>query len=214
MVFGGYALDLNAMILSMPRALFPAMALSVYHAGPAGLGLLFAAPGVGAMIGSFLSGFIRHLRHPGRAVLYSVIGWGVFITLFGLLTVSLPLALLFLAVAGGCDAISAICRNTIQQTITPDRLRGRLSAVASMVVVGGPYLGDVRAGILAPYAHRAAAAAGQEKWEEAAAIIERVLAAEKHLYPNLDWPSGRLYHSLGLEEPLYTPSYAMRTSET
>ena len=145
-VFGGYALDLNAMILSMPRALFPAMALSIYHAGPAGLGLLFAAPGVGAMIGSFLSGFIRHLRHPGRAVLYSVIGWGVFITLFGLLTVSLPLALLFLAVAGGCDAISAICRNTIQQTITPDRLRGRLSAVASMVVVGGPYLGDVRAG--------------------------------------------------------------------
>jgi MFS family permease len=145
-VLGGYALDLNAMILSLPRALFPAMALTVYHAGPAGLGLLFAAPGVGAMIGSFLSGFIRHLRHPGRVVLYSVIGWGVSITLFGVLTISLPLALLFLAVAGGVDAISAICRNTIQQTIAPDRLRGRLSAVTSMVVVGGPYLGDVRAG--------------------------------------------------------------------
>jgi predicted MFS family arabinose efflux permease len=98
------------------------------------------------MVGTFLSGFIRHLRHPGRAVLYAVIGWGVAITLFGVLTISLPLALLFLAIAGGSDAISAIARNTIQQTIAPDRLRGRLSAVASMVVVGGPFLGDVRAG--------------------------------------------------------------------
>ena len=145
-VMGGYALDLNAMILSLPRALFPAMALSVYHVGPAGLGLLYAAPGVGAVVGSFLSGFIRHLRHPGRAVLFAVIGWGVSITIFGLLTIALPLALVFLAVAGGCDAISAIARSTIQQTIAPDRLRGRLSAVGSMVVVGGPYLGDVRAG--------------------------------------------------------------------
>lgn len=145
-VMGGYALDLNAMILSLPRALFPALALSVYHVGPAGLGLLYAAPGVGAVVGSFLSGFVRHLRHPGRAVLFAVLGWGVAITLFGVLTVALPLALLFLAVAGGCDAISAITRNTIQQTIVPDRLRGRLSAVGSMVVVGGPYLGDVRAG--------------------------------------------------------------------
>jgi 2-methylcitrate synthase/citrate synthase II len=69
--------------------------------------------------------------------------------------------------------------------------------------------GDVRAGVLAPYARRAADAAGQLQWEETAAVIERVLAAEKNLHPNLDWPAGRLYHALGLEVPLYTPIFVM-----
>jgi citrate synthase len=69
--------------------------------------------------------------------------------------------------------------------------------------------GDVRAGILKRYAQEAAATAGQTKWEGAAAIIENVLASEKNLFPNLDWPAGRLYHALGLEVPLYTPIFVM-----
>ena len=69
--------------------------------------------------------------------------------------------------------------------------------------------GDVRAGILKAYARRAAEAAGQLQWEEAAEIIEKVLAAEKNLFPNLDWPAGRLYHAMGLEVPLYTPIFVM-----
>ena len=69
--------------------------------------------------------------------------------------------------------------------------------------------GDVRAGVLTPYARRAAEASGQTKWEETAAVIERVLAAEKNLHPNLDWPAGRLYHALGLEVLLYTPIFVM-----
>jgi citrate synthase len=69
--------------------------------------------------------------------------------------------------------------------------------------------GDVRAGILKKYARQMAAATGQAKWEETADIIERVIAAEKNLYPNLDWPAGRLYHALGLEVPLYTPIFVM-----
>jgi citrate synthase len=69
--------------------------------------------------------------------------------------------------------------------------------------------GDVRAGILKVYARQAAEAAGSTRWEEAAEVIERVLAEEKHLYPNLDWPAGRLYHALGLEVPLYTPIFVM-----
>jgi 2-methylcitrate synthase/citrate synthase II len=69
--------------------------------------------------------------------------------------------------------------------------------------------GDVRAGILKKYAQEAAAAAGQTQWEEAAAIVEGVLATEKNLFPNLDWPAGRLYHALGLEVPLYTPIFVM-----
>jgi 2-methylcitrate synthase/citrate synthase II len=67
--------------------------------------------------------------------------------------------------------------------------------------------GDVRARVLKDYAAKAAALTGQTKWEEAAAIIEEVLAKEKNLFPNLDWPAGRLYHALGLEVPLYTPFF-------
>ena len=69
--------------------------------------------------------------------------------------------------------------------------------------------GDVRAGILKEYAQQAAEAAGDAEWEETAEIIEQVLATEKNLFPNLDWPAGRLYHALGLEVPLYTPIFVM-----
>jgi citrate synthase len=69
--------------------------------------------------------------------------------------------------------------------------------------------GDVRAGILKPYARQAAEAAGLTGWEQMAEIIEKVLGEEKHLFPNLDWPAGRLYHALGLEVPLYTPIFVM-----
>jgi citrate synthase len=69
--------------------------------------------------------------------------------------------------------------------------------------------GDVRAAILKPYARVAAEAAGETRWEETAEIIERVLADEKDLHPNLDWPAGRLYHALGMEVPLYTPMFVM-----
>ena len=69
--------------------------------------------------------------------------------------------------------------------------------------------GDVRAGILKPFARKASEAAGAPNFEETAEIIERILAAEKHLYPNLDWPSARLYHALGLAVPLYTPIFVM-----
>jgi 2-methylcitrate synthase/citrate synthase II len=67
--------------------------------------------------------------------------------------------------------------------------------------------GDVRAGILKKYAAKAAEAAGQTRWEKTAEIIEAALEKEKGLYPNLDWPAGRLYHALGLEVPLYTPIF-------
>ncbi len=69
--------------------------------------------------------------------------------------------------------------------------------------------GDVRAGILKAYAHKAAEASGQLLWEETAEVIERVLEAEKNLHPNLDWPAGRLYHALGLDVSLYTPMFVM-----
>jgi citrate synthase len=67
--------------------------------------------------------------------------------------------------------------------------------------------GDVRAKVLKEYTRKAAEAAGETKWEITAQIIEGVLESEKHLFPNLDWPAGRLYHAMGLEIPLYTPFF-------
>ncbi len=69
--------------------------------------------------------------------------------------------------------------------------------------------GDVRAGILKEYARSACERINENKWEEIAAIIENVMASEKKMYPNLDWPAGRLYYAMGLEVPLYTPIFAM-----
>jgi 2-methylcitrate synthase len=69
--------------------------------------------------------------------------------------------------------------------------------------------GDVRAGILKTYARQAAAKSGSTQWEDTADTIERVMAAEKNMFPNLDWPAGRLYHALGLETPIYTPIFAI-----
>jgi 2-methylcitrate synthase/citrate synthase II len=67
--------------------------------------------------------------------------------------------------------------------------------------------GDVRARVLKEYAKKAAQRAGTTPWETAAEIIEKVMETEKNLFPNLDWPAGRLYHAMGLEVPLYTPFF-------
>jgi citrate synthase len=69
--------------------------------------------------------------------------------------------------------------------------------------------GDVRAGILKGYARQAAERTGQSRWGETADHIERVMAEEKKLFPNLDWPAGRLHPAMGLDVPLYTPIFVM-----
>ena len=74
--------------------------------------------------------------------------------------------------------------------------------------------GDVRAGILKKYARAACERLGETKWEEIADIIEKVMASEKKMFPNLDWPAGRLYYAMGLEVPLYTPIFAMSRART
>jgi MFS family permease len=142
---GAYLIDVNAMVFGMPRALFPAMAISVFHGGATAVGFLYAAPGVGALAGALATGWVTQIRRQGLAVIVAVMVWGAAIVAFGLTSV-LPLALLFLAIAGWADVISAVLRNTIIQLSTPDRLRGRLAAFQIGVVQGGPRLGDLEAG--------------------------------------------------------------------
>jgi MFS family permease len=148
---GSFAIDLMAMTFGMPRALFPVLAVSVYHAGAAGTGLLYAAVSVGATVAALTTGWLAHARRLGRIVIWAVVAWGAAIALAGLMPALWPAALL-LAVAGAADSVSAVCRSTINQTVTPDHMRGRMSSTFSLVVTSGPRLGDVEAGGVAALA--------------------------------------------------------------
>jgi len=147
-ILGGFAMDLAAMIFGLPRAVFPVLAATTFHAGAQGLGLLYSAPGVGAVVAALLSGPVTRSRRLGRIIVVAISIWGVAIIVFGYVG-SLWLALILLAIAGGADSFSAVCRNTIMQRIAPNELRGRLTSLYFMVVTGGPYLGDVEAGAVA-----------------------------------------------------------------
>ena len=145
---GTFVVDLNAMVLGMPRALFPALALVRFHGGAATVGLLYAAPGAGALIGALLTGWVVMVRRQGWAVLIAVAVWGAAIAAFGLVP-WLAVALVLLALAGAADVVSAVFRGTILQLEAPESLRGRLSSVHTAVVTGGPRLGDFEAGAVA-----------------------------------------------------------------
>jgi MFS family permease len=143
-----FVVDLVAMIFGMPRAVFPALAERSFG-GAGALGLLYAAPAAGALVGALTSGWVMHVRRHGLAVLVAVALWGLSITLVGLSLFSFALTLLLLAFAGAADVVSAVFRGTILLENTPEPLRGRVSALQLMVVTSGPRLGDVEAGLLA-----------------------------------------------------------------
>ncbi|MFL5727523.1 MAG: MFS transporter [Chloroflexota bacterium] len=148
-ILSTFVIDLNAMVFGMPTSLFPALALDVFKVGPQGLGLLAAAPAVGAFLGALLSGWVSAVRRVGFAVIVAVAIWGGAIALFGLSTFSFPLALVFLAIAGAADVLSAVFRSTIVQLETPDALRGRVTSIHILVVTSGPRLGDIEAATVA-----------------------------------------------------------------
>jgi MFS family permease len=150
-VTAGFVMDLSAMTFGMPRALFPVLALTEYHAGAAGTGLLYAAVAAGSTVAALTTGWISHARRLGRIVLVAVAFWGLFIAAAGFVDSIWPAAAFF-ALAGAADSISAVCRSTMMQVLTPDRMRGRVNSVFSLVVAGGPRVGDVESGTVAALA--------------------------------------------------------------
>jgi MFS family permease len=148
-ILGTYLIDLGAMFFGAPFALFPAFAASV--GGPAVLGLLYAAPGAGALLVSATSGWIRHVRRHGRAIVVAVCGWGLGIAAFGLAP-GLWWAVAALAVAGGSDEISAIFRSTLWNQTIPARLRGRLAGLEMISYTAGTPLGSLESGVAASLA--------------------------------------------------------------
>jgi MFS family permease len=147
-LLGSFVIDLCAMTFGMPRALFAVLSLTVYHAGAAGTGLLYAAVSAGATVAALTTGWVERARWLGRIVIGAVLVWGAAIAVAGLVG-SLAAAAVLLAVAGAADSVSAVCRSIINQTVTPEALRGRMSAVYMLVVQSGPRLGDLEAGLAA-----------------------------------------------------------------
>lgn len=156
-----FAVDLVAMVTAMPRVVFPAVGLLYLGGGATTTGALTAAIAVGSVLAGLFSGGLTRVRWQGRVIALAITVWGVAVVGFGLvlvgvgstspdhvLWVALGLAFLTLVVAGGADAISAVFRQTILQTATPDDMRGRLQGVFIVVVAGGPRLGDLWIGTL------------------------------------------------------------------
>jgi MFS family permease len=143
---GTYVVDFMAMVFGMPMALFPAIAMSL--GGPKILGMLYAAPAVGALIMSFFSGWTRSVKRHGVAIAVAALLWGVSIILFGLSS-NFWVALFFLALAGAFVDISGIFRMTMWNETIPQEYRGRLAGIEMISYLSGPRLGDTEAGLVA-----------------------------------------------------------------
>jgi MFS family permease len=142
-----FVVDIIAMGIGLPRALFPEVA-DTRFGGEAAVGWLVAAIAIGAVAGGLVSGWIGRVQRQGIALIAVIAVWGLGVAAAGLAG-SLWLAVLLLAVGGAADLVSAVFRQTILQTYAPDEMRGRLQGVFTVVVAGGPRLGDLRAGVTA-----------------------------------------------------------------
>jgi MFS family permease len=145
-LIGTYVVDFVAMVFGMPLALFPA--LSGRLGGPPVLGMLYAAPAVGALVASLTARWTPRVKRHGLAVMLAATGWGLAIIGFGFCGTLVP-ALVCLALAGGADAISGIFRSIMWNQTIPDTLRGRLAGIEMVSYLSGPLLGHVEAGAVA-----------------------------------------------------------------
>ena len=141
-------LDFVATFFAGSLLLLPVFADQLLHVGVRGLGLLYAAPAVGAVLAAACMAALPQVEREGPVVLGSVVVYGAAVALFGVAR-SFPLAFFFLALSGAADTVSMVVRNTVRQLRTPDSLRGRMTSLNQLFFVGGPQLGEVEAGVLA-----------------------------------------------------------------
>ncbi|WP_243855103.1 MFS transporter [Diaminobutyricimonas sp. TR449] len=164
-----FVADLIAMTFGRPHALFPAVGALVIGGGAITVGILTAASAIGTLISSLFSGRVGEVRWQGRAIGWAIAVYGLSVLGFGIVLgiastgwthpitesiddVNLPAliaASLFLAGSGAADNVSAIFRVTMMQTAVPDNMRGRLQGIFTVVVTGGPRLGDLYIGVTA-----------------------------------------------------------------
>jgi len=165
----GFLIDIIAMGLGRPYTLFPAVGALAIGGGAITVGVLTAAAAIGTFLTGLFSGPVGHVRHQGIAIGRAVMVYGACILAFGGVVgamqtgwfgpvgssfahvnlVALALAAIALAGGGAADEVSAIFRSTILVVASPDGMRGRLQGIFTVVVTGGPRIGDLYAGILA-----------------------------------------------------------------
>ncbi len=143
-----FVVDVVAMLFAWPSAVFPELSEGRYAGSPNALGWLFAGISIGALLMGLTSGWVSRVDRQGAVVLAAIGVWALAIVGFGLAP-TLWLAVLFLAIAGAGDMVSAVLRTSMLQTAAPDAMRGRMQGVFLVVVAGGPRLGDLRAGAVA-----------------------------------------------------------------
>ena len=149
-VLGAISLDLFAVLLGGAVALLPIYARDVLELGPWGLGLLRAAPGIGALIIAAWLAASPIRNHAGRIMFASVALFGFFTIVFGLSTITW-LSIVALALVGAADMVSVYIRETLLQLWTPDEVRGRVNAVNMVFLGGSNELGEFRAGFMAAW---------------------------------------------------------------
>ncbi len=146
-----FVVDIIAMVFGMPRALFPQMAQETFGGPPGGglaLGMLNAGLAIGSFIGGLTGGWIHRVYRQGIAIVAAIVVWGASMALFGSTSV-LWLAVLYLAIGGWADLVSAVYRSTILQVNATDQMRGRMQGVFTVVVAGGPRVADLVHGLVA-----------------------------------------------------------------
>jgi len=147
-VWSTMLLDFFSTFFASATALLPIFAKDILNVGPEGLGLLYAAPAIGALIAGFVMAHLEDIRNQGKIILYSVAAYAMGTILFGL-SKTFYLSVLGLIIIGAGDSVSTIIRNTIRQVVTPDTIRGRMTAINMIFFMGGPQLGEFEAGLLA-----------------------------------------------------------------
>jgi MFS family permease len=146
-----FVVDIIAMVFGMPRALFPQMAQETFGGPPGGglaLGMLNAGLAIGSLLGGLTGGWIHRIYRQGVAIIAAILVWGLSMALFGTTSV-LWLAVLYLAIGGWSDLVSAVYRSTILQVRATDEMRGRMQGVFTVVVAGGPRVADLVHGVVA-----------------------------------------------------------------
>lgn len=149
-IFGAISLDLFVVLLGGATALMPIFAQDILQTGPWGLGLLRAAPAVGAIIVSAVLAFYPLEKSVGKTLFGAIAVYGVATMVFALSS-NLALSLLALMVIGGSDVISMVIRSSLVQLQTPDELRGRVNAVNSLFTGTSFQLGEFESGVLAGF---------------------------------------------------------------
>jgi MFS family permease len=150
LLLGAVSLDLFAVLLGGATALLPMFAKDILQVGPWGLGLLRAAPAVGALLMSLVLTRWSIERGVGHKLLAAVAVYGLCMLTFGLST-SFVLSLLVLAISGAADMVSVVIRMTLVQLETPDEMRGRVSAVNSIFIGASNQLGEFESGATAAW---------------------------------------------------------------